>query len=105
LVSLERLPRRSAFSAPNAPISEVGDGKKGDLAMLGDIVCPFVAGANGGSAIMGLYSFILVVGICGLAAGITEGFRNGPMLRAAVMPPRWPQRSVCPTRHQSKPQW
>ena len=44
----------------------------------------FIACERGGGTIMGLFWFILLVGICGLAVDTTDGFRNKTMLQASA---------------------
>jgi Flp pilus assembly protein TadG len=44
----------------------------------------FVADESGGGTIMGLFWFMLLVGICGLAVDITDGLRNRTMLQATA---------------------
>ena len=44
----------------------------------------FLTDDQGGGTIMGLFWFILFVGICGLAVDTTDGFRNRTMLQATA---------------------
>jgi len=47
-------------------------------------VCGFARDEAGGGTIWGLFWFILMVGICGLAVDSTDGFRNRTMLQATA---------------------
>jgi Flp pilus assembly protein TadG len=44
----------------------------------------FATEESGGGTIMGLFWFVLLVGICGLAVDTTDGFRNRTMLQATA---------------------
>ena len=44
----------------------------------------FLNDEQGGGTVMGLLWFILLVGICGLSADITDGFRSRTMLQATA---------------------
>ena len=44
----------------------------------------FIADEQGSGTILGLFWFALLVGICGLAVDITDGFRNRTMLQSTA---------------------
>jgi Flp pilus assembly protein TadG len=55
-----------------------------DSAKLSGSVRDFLQNEDGGGTVMGLLWFILLVGICGLAVDITDGFRSQTMLQATA---------------------
>ena len=52
--------------------------------MLRAKIVEFSGNEAGGGTIMGLLWFVLLVGICGLAVDVTDGFRNRTMLQATA---------------------
>jgi hypothetical protein len=52
--------------------------------MFAKCVCEFVREERGGGTIMGLFWFMVLVGICGLAVDSTNGVRNRTMLQATA---------------------
>jgi hypothetical protein len=52
--------------------------------MLRAKIVEFSVNEAGGGTIMGLLWFVLLVGICGLAVDVTDGFRNRTMLQATA---------------------
>jgi hypothetical protein len=57
---------------------------KEDSVMLHASLIIFFTDQRGGGTIMGLMWFMLLVGICGLAVDVTDGFRNRTMLQATA---------------------
>ena len=47
-------------------------------------ILSFLSDEQGGGTIMGLFWFVLMVGICGMAVDSTDGFRNRTMLQATA---------------------